>query len=156
MASGLHGSHQAWGRWEVNPGKVLDWIDPVNPTPVPVEWYQLFTGDTSPTGTQRGRYGHGTAVVPNTQGSTAPGGKRPTVYAQVDYNGAAEAPAAAGATDRYTFQPPLQTSPLNPFPAYPAHRYGNGIGELTHHARLYDYFWPSQFQPIPPATINPE
>src|SRR5262245_36793575 len=123
-----HGSNQGWGRWEINPAHVVN-LDPT-------EWYQLFSGEAAP-GTRKGRYGPN--GMPFNPGFPAPGGKKPTLLAQVDYNAARE----TGTVDRYSFFP---APSLNAFPNFPGGRYGNAStasGELINHARLYDFFQPA-------------
>src|SRR5262249_50847753 len=108
-----HGSHQGWGRWEINPNKLM-----VGPTP---EYLNLFRGNTVNGTNYSGRFGFqantipdqppgmgsgpGFFPVPDRQSQITSGaGYLPKNYSRVDYDGS-----------RYALPP----GPPPPGPPYP-------------------------------------
>jgi hypothetical protein len=125
-----HASNQGWGKWEVNLARVL------NSTSNPDEWKQIFVGSTQSNPPVVGRYG--TDGVPRNGAYSAPGGKLPRLFAQVDYNGWNE-------TTKTPSPPPTLPTDLIPFPRFLAEAYENNFTNQAkkNHARLFDYFQPA-------------
>ncbi|MFN4259211.1 MAG: hypothetical protein ACK4RK_07920 [Gemmataceae bacterium] len=94
-----HVSNQGWGRWEVNPGRVLD--APGGRLPGTLEWVNLLVGHNGITG----RYGSDNRpdVPANFQFDRLAGGlRRAHPYAPVDFDGNASVPGMQGpAGQRY-------------------------------------------------------
>jgi hypothetical protein len=104
-----HLSSQGWGKWEVNVGKVLTGVTGAQSVP---EWPQLFLGAN----TVAGRYG--IDGLPFNITASAPGGRSPHVYMQVNYDASDDSNPARPA------QPPL-------VPALPAQMGGVATGPIV-------------------------
>lgn len=141
-----HASHQGWGPWEVNPSYVLR--DPTNRSLPSPEWKNLFAGyrPSAAVPLRVGKYGYAnTHPVPRQTDSSAPGGERPRVWGQIDFNGNFETDGGMAPTYlTQRFELPgevpttLGTVPYQITPSF-SPGYANGSAEeRRHHALLYN------------------
>jgi hypothetical protein len=124
-----HVSNHGLGPWEVNLGRVLTKNDN--------EWANLFVGN--PASVRFGRYGRD--QQPATAGRTAPSGRRPHFYAQVDFDACQE---LAGFVPSGALQLPApDTVPLSAFPIYSAGHGNRSTAERLNHPLLSNNFRPA-------------
>src|SRR5262249_6889750 len=140
------GSNQGWGRWEINPAKVLTQPDNV---------FGIFLGNGQPApNTIAGRFGSTpigkpTSPIPNT-GNQASSGNTPPYYGIVDFDASAQT-TNAGIT-RWTLPQQNQFDPMPNIGVTGASpqsgRYQNGMApERQDHPLLYNPFQLNVFAP---------
>jgi hypothetical protein len=146
-----HASHQGWGPWEVNPGRLVALPRPDQlgyPTALAqrLEWSNLFSGFNAET---PGRYGVDKWPHANLPANVA-SGPLARFYAPVDFDGSRELPTGplklVGRTSAQLRLPgSRRTPPYQCFPAVaPKSGYGNSsLAELTNHPLLYNPFQPA-------------
>lgn len=91
-----HRSNQGWGKWEINPSKVLNGDSATDPR----EWRRIFWGNTGQDNTTvpsanerfRGRYDTDNPTTRKPLGYRISGGDRVRGWAQVDYNASRDGP----------------------------------------------------------------
>lgn len=136
-----HVSNQGWGRWEVNPGRVLDRGN---------EWTNLLIGNPAFPTDPYGRYGSDLRPV---TGGSAVAGRTPRFYGQVDF----DARQTTTLIPSTPFLIPGVPNNLNPayygFPNFPATSFENGsAAERLEHPLLFNAF-PTTF-PAPRGTTG--
>jgi hypothetical protein len=158
--SGTHASNQGWGPWEVNLGRVLNYLNQPN------EWAQIFM-DFSSGGTpiEGGRYYYGdprfghiplsTFPLANTAGA----GDRPHYWGPVDFDACDENQGfgASGLLQTYLSPTPNANGTYR-VPSFPDVPNGYGEGSATerrNHPLVFNFFNPYQDPPPPYGNSDP-